>query len=82
MSSTRTRTAAPAPRRTRGSNLSAPAQFIKGVGPARAQQLARLGLHTVGDLLYHRPHRYEDRSHLASINALIPGEKATTLGTV
>lgn len=82
MSSTRTRTAAPAPRRTRGSNLSAPAQFIKGVGPARAQQLARLGLHTVGDLLSHRPHRYEDRSHLASINALIPGEKATTQGTV
>lgn len=82
MSSTRTRTAAPAPRRTRGSNLSAPAQFIKGVGPARAQQLARLGLHTVGDLLYHRPHRYEDRSRIATIGTLTPGEKATTQGTV
>ncbi|MEX0766239.1 MAG: OB-fold nucleic acid binding domain-containing protein, partial [bacterium] len=65
-----------------GSPLEAPAQFIKGVGPARAQQLARLGLHTVGDLLYHRPHRYEDRSRIAGIASLTPGEKGTTQGTV
>ncbi len=83
MTSTRTR-AQPAPvtRRTRGSPLEAPAQFIKGVGPARAQQLARLGLRTVGDLLYHRPHRYEDRSHISTIHMLVPSAKATTQGTV
>lgn len=48
----------------------------------RAAQLARLGLHTVEDLLYHRPHRYEDRSRLAPIGALVPGQKQTVEGTV
>ena len=83
MASTRAHTQpVPVKHRKPGSPLEAPAQFIKGVGPARAQQLARLGLHTVGDLLYHRPHRYEDRSRIAGIASLIPGEKGTTQGTV
>lgn len=59
-----------------------PAQYVKGVGPARAEQLARLGLHTVEDLFYHQPHRYEDRSHLATIASLRPGLKQTTQGVV
>src|SRR5437879_10591837 len=42
-------------RSTSRSPLDAPAQYVKGVGPARAEQLARLGLHTVEDLLYHVP---------------------------
>lgn len=84
MATTR-RTAAPpagAARPVRGSPLDVPAQYVKGVGPARAEQLARLGLRTVEDLLLHRPHRYEDRSRLAAIAALTPGEKATTAGSV
>ena len=64
------------------SPLEVPAQYVKGVGPTRAAQLARLGLHTVEDLLYHRPHRYEDRSRLATINTLVPGQKQTVQGTV
>lgn len=59
-----------------------PAQFLKGVGPVRAGQLARLGLRTVDDLLHHKPARYEDRSHIAGIGALIPGMRQTTQGTV
>ena len=82
MTPTRAHTAPPAARSRPGSPLEASAQFIKGVGPARAQQLVRLGLHTVGDLLYHRPHRYEDRSRIASIGSLTPGNRATTQGTV
>src|SRR2546425_11853571 len=69
-------------RSTSRSPLDVPAQYVKGVGPARAVQLARLGLHTVEDLLYHAPHRYEDRSHLASIASLVPGQKQTTEGVV
>src|SRR2546425_8322354 len=69
-------------RSTSRSPLDVPAQYVKGVGPARAVQLARLGLHTVEDLLYHAPHRYEDRSHLASIASLMPGQKQTTEGVV
>jgi len=48
----------------------------------RARQLARLGIASVRDLLYHRPHRYEDRRHLARIDQLVPGEKQSTQGTV
>jgi len=62
--------------------LLAPVQYVKGVGPARAAQLARLGIATVGDLLHHRPHRYEDRRHLATIADLAPGQKQSTQGTV
>src|SRR5256885_9127163 len=69
-------------RSTSRSPLDVPAQYVKGVGPARAVQLARLGLHTVEDLLYHAPHRYEDRSHLASIASLVPGQKQRTEGVV
>src|SRR3990170_8922549 len=59
-----------------------PAQFVKGVGPVRAAQLARLGVHTVDDLLHHNPARYEDRSHIAAIGSLVPGMRQTTQGTV
>ena len=69
-------------RSTPRSTLDAPAQYVKGVGPARAAQLERLGLRTVEDLLYHIPHRYEDRSHLASIGSLVPGQKQATEGVV
>jgi ATP-dependent DNA helicase RecG len=55
---------------------------VKGVGPARAEQLARLGLRTVEDLFYHQPHRYEDRSQLATIASLRPGLEQTTQGVV
>ncbi|MDQ7819526.1 MAG: ATP-dependent DNA helicase RecG [Armatimonadota bacterium] len=64
------------------SRLDAPAQYIKGVGPARAALLARRGLRTVEDVLFHRPHRYEDRSRLARIADLIPGQRQTTQGVV
>ncbi len=47
--------------------LSTPLQFLKGVGPRRAADLARVGLHTIEDLLYRFPLRYEDRSRLQSI---------------
>lgn len=59
-----------------------PAQYVKGVGPARAEQLARLGLRTVEDLFFHQPHRYEDRSHLATIASLRPGLEQTAQGVV
>ncbi len=62
--------------------LLAPVQYLKGVGPVRAEQLARVGIRTVTDLLYHRPHRYEDRSHLGTIATLVPGQKQATQGVV
>jgi ATP-dependent DNA helicase RecG len=69
-------------RPSRRASLLAPIQYVKGVGPTRAEQLARLGITTVEDLFYHRPHRYEDRRRLATIAELRFGQKQSTQGTV
>ncbi|MBI2964206.1 MAG: ATP-dependent DNA helicase RecG [Deltaproteobacteria bacterium] len=62
--------------------LAAPAQFLKGVGPRRAEQLARFGLGTIEDLLYHLPFRYEDRRSLTPIAQLVPGGEATVAAEI
>ncbi len=62
--------------------LATPLQFLKGVGPRRAADLAHAGLHTVDDLLHRFPLRYEDRGHLRPIASLKPGEAATIAGKV
>src|SRR5262245_43710423 len=62
--------------------LETPLTALLGVGPERASQLARLGLHTVNDLLLHAPRRYEDRRHLLKIGELKFGESATTRGRI
>jgi ATP-dependent DNA helicase RecG len=63
-------------------DLSTQLQYVKGIGPARAQMLAAKGLHTVADLLYYAPFRYEDRRNVKPIAALAPGEKAVVLALV
>ena len=45
-------------------------QFLKGIGPAKAKLFEALGIHTIGDLLYHYPRTYEDRTRLAPIASL------------
>jgi len=57
-------------------------QFLKGVGPARAQLLASRGIRTVEDLLYYTPFRYEDRRRLTPIRDLVPGQLATVFAKV
>ena len=42
--------------------LDKPVQFLKGVGPVRAEALGRMGIVTARDLLYHVPRRYDDAS--------------------
>ena len=56
--------------------LELPLAQISGVGAARAAQLQRLELRTVGDLLLHRPRRYEDRRHFQRIADLHLGAPA------
>ncbi|HEY3781094.1 MAG TPA: ATP-dependent DNA helicase RecG [Fimbriimonadaceae bacterium] len=63
-------------------SLDTEAQFLKGVGPKLAQILAKLEIHTVRDVLFHLPRRYEDRRNIPPLNTLRPGEFATVRGGV
>ena len=68
----------PAPR----IRLDTPATYLKGVGPARAAALRKLGVITAGDLLFHIPHRYEDASTVSPISSLEAGMQGTVIGRV
>lgn len=57
-------------------------QFLKGVGPARAELLASRGIRTVEDLLYYTPFRYENRTSLTRIRDLVPGQATTIFAKV
>ena len=70
--------ARPAPRLT----LDTPVTYLKGVGPARATSLAKLGITVAGDLLRHVPHRYEDATTVTPIAQAAVGADVTVLGRV
>ena len=57
-------------------NLLTGVENLPGIGPKKKEQLASLGLYTIGDILTHAPLRYEDRSRRKEIAALRDGEKA------
>ena len=59
-----------------------PLTVLKGIGPALADKLDRLGLSSVQDLLFHLPMRYQDRTRVTPIGALRPGLDAVIEGTV
>jgi ATP-dependent DNA helicase RecG len=64
------------------SPLDQPAQFLKGVGPRRAEQLARVDVRSARDLLFHVPRRYEDASTVTKIGSVEIGADATVIGEV
>jgi ATP-dependent DNA helicase RecG len=63
-------------------DLQAPVQFVKGVGPRRAEALAKLGVRTAEDLLLHLPLRYEDRSSFVRVAELRPGMRVSVAGEI
>ena len=56
--------------------------MVKGVGPQRAELLAKRGIHTLEDLLGYLPFRYEDRIHFTNIRDLQPGGTYTVRARV
>jgi ATP-dependent DNA helicase RecG len=64
------------------SKLERPVQFLKGVGPKRAEGLGRLGISTARDLLYHVPRRYDDASTVEPIGRLEVGMEASAVGRI
>src|SRR5262245_12564001 len=59
-----------------------PVTALKGVGPALAKRLGKLGIETVADLLFWLPTRYEDRTHIVPIGSLRPGARAAVEGRI
>jgi len=63
-------------------DLDTPLEALPSVGPKFWQRFKRLGLQTVGDLLYNFPSRYEDYSEIYRISDLEPGQQATVQGII
>ena len=62
--------------------LGAQLTVLQGVGPKSAESLERLGMKTLGDMLYYFPRRYEDYTLLKPIQSLMYGDVVTVLGTI
>ncbi len=59
-----------------------PVTSLAGVGDRIAEKLARLSIHTVQDLLFHLPARYEDRTRVVPVASLEAGRQAVVEGRV
>lgn len=59
-----------------------PLQYLKGVGPMRAQTLAKMGIVRPEDLIHTYPRAWEDRRLLHTVRDAVMGEKTTLRGTV
>ena len=77
----------PAPESPSPTNDSQPSldddvTHIKGVHTATQAKLAKLGIETIRDLLYHFPRRYDDFGQLKAINRLQADDEVTIVGVV
>lgn len=62
--------------------LSTPVQYLKGVGPARAEALAELGVHTAQDLLNYFPRDWRFAPEPTKIADLRKGQTVCVIGIV
>jgi ATP-dependent DNA helicase RecG len=62
--------------------LATPVEFLRGVGPGRAQLLERLGLRTASHLLFNFPRDYQDLSDERTIDQLEEGKLQSVRGVV
>ena len=71
-----------APAKSPAQQLATPVQYLKGVGPQRAELLARLDLHYAADVLFNFPRAYQDMSELRSIDQLEAHKLASVAGVI
>ena len=72
----------PLPSQGAPEGLKSPTTAVRGIGQKQAQLLAKLNLHTIEDMIYYFPHRYDDYSELKLIKDLNYGEEVTILAWV
>lgn len=63
-------------------NFSTPTEQLPRVGPQYQRKLKRLGIKTVGQLLFHFPHRYEDYSSIVPISQVEIGQTVSVKGRI
>jgi len=63
-------------------DLSTPVQYIKGVGLARAETFAQLGVETVGDLLEYYPRDWNFLPEPIKISQMEPNRTVTVIGMI
>ncbi len=79
---TRPSAARRAPQTVEQASLDSPISILKGVSRVTMTRFARLGVHTIRDLLFHFPYRYNDFANIRPISQLVVGEEQTLLATV
>ncbi|WAW14219.1 ATP-dependent DNA helicase RecG [Peptostreptococcus equinus] len=57
-------------------------QYVKGVGPKKAQKMAKLGIYTIEDAIFNFPRQFEDRSRTKKIIQLVDSEKISVVGKI
>lgn len=62
--------------------LSQSCETLAGVGPALATKLAKCGIKTITDLLFHLPYRYQDRTRITPIQDLRANDHCVIAGKV
>ena len=72
----------PIPNQGAPDGLKAPVTNVRGIGEKQSQLLAKINLHTIEDMIYYFPHRYDDYSELKLIKDLTYGEEVTILAWV
>jgi ATP-dependent DNA helicase RecG len=70
------------PQPTPAKSLTTPVQYLKGVGPERAELLNKLELHTAADVLFYFPRDYQDFTDEREISRLEEGKLQTVRGVV
>lgn len=63
-------------------DLSSPVRYLKGVGPYKSEQLARLGIKTIRDAFFYLPYRYENRTSPCKIAELKINTACIVIGKV
>lgn len=82
MDSTSNLPPSPAPSDDVKRRLATPVEFIRGIGPGRAQLLERLGLRTANHLLFNFPRDYQDLSDERSIENLEERQLQSVRGVI
>lgn len=62
--------------------LTHPCETLPGIGPAVAKKLAKCHIHTIQDLLFHLPYRYQDRTRVTPIQDVRPNDWCVISGTI